>query len=100
MKGFLIKLIIGVIVVVTLVCVVNYYFPYSKGFRSGELVKFSEKGVMFKTWEGEMSQGVSEAQRFFFSVEKKNQAVIDQLSSIQGNNIKLTYVERYLHSLG
>ncbi|MFZ9003546.1 MAG: 6-phosphogluconate dehydrogenase, partial [Robiginitalea sp.] len=34
-----------------------YYVPYSEGVRSGELIKFSRKGVLFKTWEGEISQG-------------------------------------------
>lgn len=73
----------------------NIYFPYSEGNRSGELVKFSRKGVIFKTWEGEMSQGVSEAQRFFFSVEKDNQEVIDKLNDMDQTFVKLKYEERY-----
>ena len=32
------------------------YVPYSEGVRSGELIKFSNKGVVFKICEGEMSQ--------------------------------------------
>ena len=36
-----------------------YYVPYSEGVRSGELIKISHKGVVFKTWEGELSQGIS-----------------------------------------
>ena len=95
MKGFIIKLVVAAIVIVTLLCVFNYYFPYSKGFRAGELVKFSNKGVIFKTWEGEMSQGVSESTRFFFSVKKNNKTIIDQLSNFQGKKVKLTYSERY-----
>jgi len=30
---------------------------YSQGERSGEIVKFSQKGLYFKTWEGELNQG-------------------------------------------
>ena len=72
-----------------------YYAHYSEGFRAGELVKISKKGVMMKTWEGEMSQGVSDDQIFKFSIEDKNKDVIDKLIDLQGEKVKLTYVERY-----
>ena len=44
------------IVVVIIVALVyfKYYFTYSKGYRAGLLQKFSEKGIVFKTYEGEM----------------------------------------------
>jgi hypothetical protein len=48
------------------------FIPYSEGDRSGELIKFSRKGVVFKTWEGEMSQGISGAQFFSFSISTKD----------------------------
>ena len=44
------------------------YVPYSEGVRSGELIKISHKGYVVKTWEGEISQGISGAQIFQFSV--------------------------------
>ncbi len=72
-----------------------YYVPFSEGFRAGELVKFSKKGVGFKTWEGQISQGVSEAQVFYFSVQDNEEEVIEQLKQLQGKNVKLTYTERY-----
>jgi len=72
-----------------------YYVPYSEGYRAGELIKISNKGVIFKTWEGEISQGVSEAQIFKFSVEDNQIEVIDDLKKMQGNQVKLTYKERY-----
>ena len=72
-----------------------YYVPYSEGTRSGELIKFSRKGVIFKTWEGEISQGISGAQIFQFSVLDKDQEVIKKLRENEGNYVKLTYVERY-----
>lgn len=71
------------------------YVPYSEGTRSGELIKFSRKGVIFKTWEGEISQGISGAQIFQFSVLDKDQEVIKKLRENEGNYVKLTYVERY-----
>ena len=64
----LIKIGIGILLVITGVFCFFYYAHYSEGVRAGELVKFSHKGVMIKTWEGEISQGISEAQTFIFSV--------------------------------
>ena len=58
---------------------VVYYASYSEGTRSGELIKFSKKGVFFKTYEGEISQGISGAQIFTFSVLGKDQEVIKKL---------------------
>ncbi|MGI9553201.1 MAG: 6-phosphogluconate dehydrogenase [Aurantibacter sp.] len=72
-----------------------YYVPYSQGYRSGELIKFSNKGVLVKTWEGEISQGISGAQIFPFSVLDKEKEVIQKLKDYQGTYVKLTYVERY-----
>ncbi len=69
--------------------------PYSEGTRTGELIKFSHKGVLVKTWEGEISQGISGAQIFQFSVLSKNDDVIKELQKNEGNYVKLTYVERY-----
>jgi len=72
-----------------------YFVTYSEGTRSGELIKFSNKGVIVKTWEGEISQGISGAQIFSFSVLDKDEKVIDNLKEYQGQYVKVTYVERY-----
>lgn len=72
-----------------------YFVPYSEGTRSGELIKFSRKGVIFKTWEGEISQGISGAQIFQFSVLDAEKEVIKKLQENEGNYVKLTYIERY-----
>ncbi|WP_130736491.1 6-phosphogluconate dehydrogenase [Flavobacterium sp. J27] len=71
-----------------------FYVPYSTGIRSGELIKISHKGYVVKTWEGEISQGISGAQVFNFSVLDKDQKVIDSLKILQGNFVKVEYVER------
>ncbi|MFL0108091.1 6-phosphogluconate dehydrogenase [Tenacibaculum maritimum] len=72
-----------------------YYVPYSEGVRSGELIKISYKGVAVKTWEGEISQGISGAQIFAFSVEDKKKQVIKDLEKFQGRYVKVTYKERF-----
>lgn len=72
-----------------------YYVPFSEGYRSGELIKFSNKGVLVKTWEGEISQGISGAQIFQFSVQDSKDDVIKKLIDLQGKYVKVTYMERY-----
>ncbi len=91
-------LILGLAIIVALFFAVYafiYYVPYSDGIRSGELIKISHKGVLIKTWEGEISQGISGAQIFTFSVLDKDQEVIEQLKEFQGRYVKLHYIERY-----
>ncbi|MFK7812797.1 MAG: 6-phosphogluconate dehydrogenase [Maribacter sp.] len=93
------RVLIGTLLIVSTIFIAVYSFiyfvPYSEGKRSGELIKFSNKGVVFNTWEGEISQGVSGAQIFKFSVLQKNQEVIKNLQEYQGEYVKLDYVERY-----
>lgn len=72
-----------------------YFVPYSKGYRAGELIKISKRGLVFKTIEGELSQGLSGAQIFKFSVEKSKSTVIEKLKKFQGKYVRLTYIERY-----
>ena len=93
-KIFLYLLGIGIITLLAYLSFV-YFATYSEGVRSGELIKFSNKGVLFKTWEGEMSQGISGAQIFTFSVLDSDKKVIEDLKTLQGQYVKVTYVERY-----
>ena len=71
------------------------YATYSEGVRTGELIKISHKGYLFKTWEGEVSQGISGAQIFQFSVLDQDKNIINDLKNYQGEYVKLEYVERY-----
>ena len=72
-----------------------YYVPFSEGVRSGELIKISHKGFIAKTWEGEMSQGISGAQIFAFSVMDNQEETIQALKDLQGKYVKIEYEERY-----
>ena len=95
MKKFLV-IIIG-IVTLSAVCYFAFLYnaTYSEGVRSGELIKFSNKGMVFKTYEGELSQGISGAQIFSFSVLDSQEQVITDLKALEGHYVKLTYEERY-----
>lgn len=95
MKKFL-GYFIGILVLVV-VCYFTFLYNanYSNGIRSGELIKVSNKGVIFKTYEGELSQGISGAQIFHFSVMDNEEKVIADLKEMEGHYVKVTYVERY-----
>lgn len=95
MKKFLGILAIVIVLSSTLYFAFVYYATYSEGVRSGHLIKFSHKGVAFKTWEGELSQGMSGSQIFAFSVLDKDKKVISDLKSMEGQYVKLSYIERY-----
>ncbi|WP_299899277.1 6-phosphogluconate dehydrogenase [uncultured Aquimarina sp.] len=95
MKKILLIIIAAIIVLFAVWYASVYYATYSEGVRSGELIKFSNKGVLFKTWEGEISQGISGAQIFSFSVEDQNKEVIKKLEEYQGRYVKLKYKERF-----
>lgn len=91
---------IGIIIGIVVLSIVSYfgflYFAtYSEGYRSGELIKVSKKGVFFKTYEGELSQGISGAQIFSFSVLDSDEEVIANLKEMEGHYVQVTYVERY-----
>ena len=95
MKKTLLYILGGIFILWLLYYAFIYFVPYSEGTRSGELIKFSRKGVISKTWEGEISQGISGAQIFQFSVLDRNKEVIEKLQEYEGNYVRLTYKERF-----
>lgn len=91
-----IKVVAGVIVVVIVLAAVYLYaalnWSFSKGDRVGYVQKFSEKGWVCKTWEGELQMlPVPGAipERFLFSVRDK--AVVSKLNASLGKKVSLTY---------
>ncbi len=95
MKKIITFILLGIILITSAYFAFIHYASYSDGIRAGILIKFTHKGVISKTWEGEISQGISDAQLFSFSVEDKEKKVIKELQRLQGRRVKLTYFERY-----
>ena len=95
MKKAFVLTLTAIVVIFLLIYAFIYFVPYSEGVRSGELIKISRKGVFAKTWEGELSQGISGDQIFSFSILDKDKETIDKLKEYQGNYVKLVYGERY-----
>ncbi|TAL46390.1 MAG: hypothetical protein EPN92_06305 [Chitinophagaceae bacterium] len=75
----------------------KYYFTYSEGNRTGLLQKFSHKGTIFKTYEGELilssirSSGniALASEKFFFSVREDPTA--KKLENLQGHFVTVHY---------
>lgn len=67
-------------------------WSYSKGERIGYVQKFSEKGWLCKTWEGELQMlpvPGTIPEKFLFSVRDK--AVISKINSTMGKKVSLSY---------
>lgn len=95
MKRFLSYAGIAIFIVFVIYVCFIYFVTFSEGYRAGELIKISKRGLVFKTWEGRLSQGVSEEQQFNFSVQKSDKEVLEKLKDFQGKKVKLTYIERF-----
>lgn len=69
-------------------------FAYSEGERAGYLQKFTRKGWICKTWEGEIllsSMPGAIPERFTFSV--RDPAVVPQMQAAMGKRVQLGYEE-------
>lgn len=76
-------------------------YTYSEGQRSGVLLKFSKKGFVFKTYEGEINAGFINtrsvnlaANLFDFSVLGSQKEVIEMMDNLDGKPVKLYYKQK------
>jgi hypothetical protein len=94
-----IKSIVGIILAVVL-ALCGYVFvvtswSYSSGERAGWVQKFSSKGWVCKTWEGEMamvSMPGSTSEKFYFTVWDDDVAA--QINKLMGKRVSLHYEEK------
>jgi hypothetical protein len=78
----------------------KYFFTYSEGYRAGLLQKFSSKGALFKTYEGELilssissNRDVALAsEKFLFSLTNKE--LVRQLDTLQGEMVIVHYTQK------
>jgi hypothetical protein len=82
-----------------------YWGVNDEGIRAGVVLRISKKGVMFKTYEGQLNIATFGALRganpisesFNFSVEKDNDVAIKDLEAValSGERVSLHYIKRY-----
>ena len=94
LKGFL----IGIVVLAALAAgyfAIVLHWNYSDGERAGWVQKFSRKGWICKTWEGELAlvslPGTS-VEKFYFTV--RDDAVAEQINKVMGRRVSLHYEEK------
>jgi len=104
------KILRNIIIVIFLVlcCVFSllYWGVYESGVMAGKVLRITEKGVIFKTYEGKLNletfgalKGASPiAESFDFSVEKSDKEVIEALQKValSGERINLHFKKRYI----
>jgi hypothetical protein len=100
-KILLITLVLGGLITFA----VLYWGKYEDGVMAGKILRISEKGIIFKTYEGKINletfgalKGTSPiAESFDFSVEKNEQELIKQLQevSLSGERVNLYFVRRF-----
>ena len=88
------------LVIVPLALAALYFFValkwnYSSGERAGWVQKFSKKGWLCKTWEGEMAMVTmpgSSSEKFMFTVW--DDKVAEQINAAMGRRVSLHYDEK------
>jgi hypothetical protein len=93
------KVVLGILVSAALLfggyILVVTKWSYSSGERAGWIQKFSTKGWLCKTWEGEMamvSMPGSTSEKFYFTVWDDD--VADQINKVMGKRVTLHYEEK------
>ena len=105
-KKILKRVLIFGVLLALLVLAFLYWGTYESGVMAGKVLRISEKGFMFKTYEGKLSlesfgalKGVSPvAETFDFSVESGEKTIIEQLNEValSGERVNLHFEKRFM----
>ncbi|MCU0252714.1 MAG: hypothetical protein MUE61_21185 [Vicinamibacterales bacterium] len=93
-KSWLLGSFVGAIVLIVIYTLFMLWWSYSEGERAGVLQKFSKRGWICKTYEGELAMyvvGGVAPQIWNFSV--RDEAVVEQLHKAVGQQVRLHYAE-------
>jgi hypothetical protein len=89
-----------VVIIIIITFCWKYFYTYSDGYRAGLLQKFSRKGTLFKTYEGELvlssvsgnNSAVIASEKFYFSVTIDSLAA--RLDTLQGRSVIVHYRQK------
>ena len=99
------KILIGIAVVLVLAFSYFLFGSYSEGERAGTVSKLSRKGVVFKTFEGQLNLGGLSGETgspasslWSFSVGGSADEITKQLDEalLNGRRVRLFYKEKYV----
>ena len=94
-RRFLLWTLAVLVVVPAVYFLFVFNWSYSEGDRAGWVQKFSSKGWLCKTWEGEMamvSMPGTTTEKFFFTVW--DDTVADRINKAMGKRVSLHYDEK------
>src|SRR6266446_10145821 len=87
--------LIGIVVLVAGYLLLVSNWSFSEGERVGWVQKFSSKGWLCKTWEGEMAfffNDTATTEKFFFTVW--DDATAEEINKVMGKRVSLHYEEK------
>jgi hypothetical protein len=90
-RSFLILVLIGGVLTAGYTYLMLHW-SYAEGERAGYVQKFSKRGWLCKTWEGELamvSMPGTMSEKFFFSV--RDDAVANKINANMGRKVALHY---------
>ena len=94
-KLILIVLVLGLAGVASLWTLITLTFSYSDGDRVGYVQKFSHKGWICRTWEGELAMTpVPGAAPQIFTFTVRDPAIVARITAAEGKRIALHYKEK------
>jgi hypothetical protein len=87
-------LIVFPILVLTLWVLATRFYSYSSGERAGFVQKFSQKGWLCKTWEGEMAQTTQPGvPPLIWDFTVKNDSIAAAINAQIGKRVALHYLQ-------
>lgn len=88
-----------ILLVVGILASIGYYFArtytVSEGNRTGLLFKISKKGIVFKTYEGQLHLGgsIQMSPQSVWDFSAKDASIYQKLQQFEGKNVSLHYNE-------
>ena len=100
------RILLAVLILGLLFLAFSYWGVYESGVMAGKVLRITQKGVVFKTYEGKLDletfgalKGTSPiASTFDFSVESNETEVVKELESVSlsGERVNLHFKKRYV----
>ncbi|MGF1555083.1 6-phosphogluconate dehydrogenase [Paucihalobacter sp.] len=99
------KKFLTIFVLIVIVGTIGFFWistwTYSEGTRSGQLIKVTKKGVIFKTNEAQLNMGglrtknVDGLEGNIWDFSVIDETVVNKLNALEGRHVKIAYKERY-----
>jgi len=94
LRNFILLLIAAAVLGFALWTFVALTWAYSRGDRVGYVQKFSQKGWVFKTWEGDLAMvNMPGALSEMFQFSVRDDSVAQRIQEYLGRRVRLSYEE-------